>query len=56
MADAIDNAVNLFCPEPDTCPSKIIGLNENCYRCHKRLKRKVSDYYGILVQDRLEKY
>lgn len=56
MADEIDDAINSFCPEPDTCQLRITGLNEHCRGCRKLLKRKVSDYDGIVVQDRLERY
>ena len=55
MADDVDDAINSFCPEPDTCPFRSTGLDTHCYECCKILKQKISDYDGILVQDRFEK-
>ena len=55
MADDVDDAINSFCPEPDTCHFRSTGLDTHCYECRKILKQKISDYDGILVQDRFEK-
>lgn len=56
MAEAIDNEINSFCPEPDTCQIRITGLNRYCRGCRRHLKRIVSDFDGPGITDRLEWY
>ena len=53
MADEVDNAINSFCPEPDTCQIRITGLNKYCYGCRKRRERIMSDYDDTSVMNRL---